>query len=267
MTNDTSPAPRWRARRPAVRFSLALARRICGRVAGGESLLAICESPGMPHAKTVSDWIGKRPRFAAMMAAARAAAGQMARSAQLSTFCAGTANVILERMSEGETLVAICRDPAMPSFSTVYRWLRAFPDFADDYREARQAQAERLADLGLEIAEGVTAQTAHATAVRLVQLRWTAGVFAPRRFGRYRPVDAELPQQVRTILFRHFKIEKHPETGQRRVVSYTPDPETMMPVRDHEGPWERLRDTADFSPEQMAADAADMARMTALEDG
>ena len=98
-------------------FSLALARRIWSRVEAGESVVAICESPGMPNAKTVSDWVGRRPRFAAMMAGARKAAGLMARSPQLSSFCPATATAILERLADGEPLLAICRDPAIPGFS------------------------------------------------------------------------------------------------------------------------------------------------------
>jgi hypothetical protein len=162
--------------------------------------------------------------------------------------------------------VAVCRDPAMPGFSTVYRWRRTFADFGKALAEAREVQAERLCDLGLEVAEGVTPATAHATAVRLVQMRWTAGVLSPRRYGRFRPVEADLPAQVQTVLLRHFTIERHPETGQRRVVGYTPDPSTMTPRIDSEGPWGRLPKVADLSDEGRGTRAVEIARTQAWMD-
>jgi hypothetical protein len=154
----------------------------------------------------------------------------------------------------------------MPSFSTVYRWTRTFPDFDEAFRQAREAQAERLAEEGLEVAHAVTAPMAHATAVRLTHMRWTAGVFAPRRYGRFRPVEAELPAQVHTYLFRHFKIETHPETGERRVVSYMPDPATNLPVLHTEGPWTRLPDGPELTADDRARRDADMARMGTYEE-
>ena len=264
MTDETTAPQPWRGRRRGpVAYSHRLARAIASRVADGESLISICESAGMPHENTVGVWLKRHPRFATLVEAARTAAGPRARAAQLSSFCQATADLVLERMIEGETLTGICRDPAMPSFSTVYRWTRTFPDFASDFRAARQGQAERLADEGLEVAAAVTAPSAHATAVRLTQMRWAAGVFAPRRFGRFRPVEADAPQEVTHYLFRHFRIEEHPETGECRVVSYMPDPETNQPVLHTQGPWRRVPYFPDLSPGEQASREADMTRMKA----
>jgi hypothetical protein len=158
-------------------------------------------------------------------------------------------------MCAGEGVKRICEDPAMPSFSTVYYWRKHFAEFREAMRVAREVQAERFCDLGWEIAEAVTPQTAQATRVKLAQLRWTAAVLCPRSYGRMKPAEAPAPQREQTILFRHFKIETHPETGQSRVVGYTPDPETMTPLIDAEGPWSRLRDVADVSPAGLTARA------------
>lgn len=247
MTDETVPALPEERRRVAVSFSLALARAICSRVAGGESVVAICESPGMPHQNTVFAWVKRRPRFAAMIGSARKAAGLKGRSQQLSTFCPATAAAILERLCEGETLAAICRDPAMPAFATVYRWRRTFADFAVLMREARDIQAERLCDLGLEVAEAVTPATAHATAVRLVQLRWTAGVLSPRRYGRFQPVAAEIPPQAaqeQQIIVRRFQMETSADGRLWRVMTYAPDPETGRVECEEEGPWTERPDPA-----------------------
>lgn len=52
-------------------------------------------------------------------------------------------------------------------------------------------------------------------------------------------VGGEAPKARETddVLLQHFKIETHPQTGKHRVVSYTPDPQTMQPIRTSEGDW------------------------------
>lgn len=224
------------ARAGPTAWSAALGRSICARVAGGESLSAICEEEAMPHRATVARWAVEKPRFAADLLAARTAAGRIARSQQLSTYDPATAHEICERMCEGESLAEVCRDPTMPAFGTVYRWRRAFPDFAAMMREAREVQADRFCDLGWEIASAVTPETAHATRVKLTQLRWTAGVLSPRRYGRTSPVEAEIEPQVDTLLIRTFQIEQR-EDGAQRVVGFCPNDETGQPERDSEGEW------------------------------
>ena len=66
------------------------------------------------------------------------------------------ADQICGRMSEGETLRKVCRDPAMPSRSTVYRWLHKNPGFANQYAQAREARVEAWADEIIEIADDGT---------------------------------------------------------------------------------------------------------------
>ena len=262
MTDETEPAA-TPGKRGYVPFTGALGRAICERVASGETEAAICRGEGMPNRATVQRWAQTLPVFAAALARARAVGGRRAYNGRTLEYDAAVAQEIYERICEGETVKAICRDPEMPSFSTYYRWRKLVPEFAAAMREAREIQADRFCDLGWEIAEAVTPETAYATHVKLGQLRWTAGMLAPRRYGRTKPLEAEVPRQVQTILFRHFKIETHPQTGQRRVVAYTPDPATMTPKCDKEGEWTRLPDVADLSPEAVAQRQAEIAEANA----
>ncbi len=66
------------------------------------------------------------------------------------------ADQICGRMSEGETLRKVCRDPAMPARSTVYRWLSKNPAFANQYAQAREMLVEAWADEIIEIADDGT---------------------------------------------------------------------------------------------------------------
>src|SRR5438045_9246771 len=57
------------------------------------------------------------------------------------------ADTICSRMSEGESLRAICRDPGMPSEGTVRGWaVRDVEGFAERYRAARQMLLEYWSD-------------------------------------------------------------------------------------------------------------------------
>lgn len=63
------------------------------------------------------------------------------------------ANEIIERISNGEPLKAICRDEHMPTWSVVYRWIRDIPDFATEMNIARDMGADAIAEEALSIAD------------------------------------------------------------------------------------------------------------------
>lgn len=68
------------------------------------------------------------------------------------------AETICARLSEGETLRAICRDPALPRESVVRRWaLEDRGGFAALYARAREIGAYAVADEMLEIADDASA--------------------------------------------------------------------------------------------------------------
>lgn len=182
MTEETPAEPR--RRKEDVRWSAGLGRRLCARVAKGELLYHVLRGPGMPTPEAVAKWAKARPAFGAALAAARAEGGRTAASrGPASTYNEGVAREVFERLCEGESLRAIGRDPTMPGLSTLYHWRERMPAFDRMVRTARRIQAERLCDLGLEMAMEATPETAYLTHVRLNQLRWTAGVLSPNQFA------------------------------------------------------------------------------------
>lgn len=58
--------------RPSL-FSQDIANTICDRLAGGESLAAICSSSEMPCRSTVFKWLAEKPEFSDLYARAREA--------------------------------------------------------------------------------------------------------------------------------------------------------------------------------------------------
>lgn len=119
-----------------------------------------------------------------------------------SLFTAELADIICERLADGESLRSICDDDAMPAKSTVFKWLSQDETFADQYARAREAQADSLADDILPIADdsrndwlkkwGEEDENAgwvqNAEAMRRAQIRidarkWLAGKMAPKKYG------------------------------------------------------------------------------------
>ena len=235
----------------SVRFSAKVARRICMRLESGETLRAICRDVEMPHRETVRQWAAKAPKFALAMERSLTAAGWQSDGGRKPVWDETSAAMICARVAAGEGLSRICEDPDMPSLAMVYRWRATRADFAGALALARQTLAERFFDLGWEIAQAVTPETAYATRVKLGHLRWTVAGLAPTRFGKVRPLDADAETEVRllpqppppppptqTLLLRRFLIEKRAEDGALRVVGFSPDPETGQMVRDNDPPWE-----------------------------
>ncbi len=106
---------------------------------------------------------------------------------------------LCERLAEGETLRAICRDEAMPDKATVLRWLgdKTKTDFRDQYAHAREMQADALFDEALEIADETTGdlttdkdgkeivrhENIQRSRLRVDTRKWAAGKLAPKRYG------------------------------------------------------------------------------------
>lgn len=65
------------------------------------------------------------------------------------------ADSICERIATGESVRSIVRDGAMPSSSTIYRWLldESKQDFWEQYEKARNIQAEIMFEELLDIAD------------------------------------------------------------------------------------------------------------------
>ena len=80
---------------------------------------------------------------------------------------------ICERLVEGESLTAICRDAAMPSRNTVYEWIVANEGFANDYARARRLQADTFADEIQEVAKNLALLPEHKRIIVDV-MKWRA---------------------------------------------------------------------------------------------
>lgn len=115
-----------------------------------------------------------------------------------SAYTASIAAEICRRMSNGESLRAICRDADMPPEATVRQWARDDRDgFAPRYHEARAMLVERWADEIIEIADDETIEP-NARRIRVDTRKWLMSKLAPQRYGDrlVHSGDPENPIQV-----------------------------------------------------------------------
>lgn len=83
----------------------------------------------------------------------KATAQPKRRPGRPSTYTQKVADEILRRMSMGETLYAICDEPAMPTRTAVFKWRQARPEFDTSYARAREDQMHAWADQVISFAD------------------------------------------------------------------------------------------------------------------
>lgn len=123
-----------------------------------------------------------------------------------STFTQEVADEICDRLAEGESLRAICKDEGMPSVGTVCRWLGESDTLQKQYARARELQADTLFDEVLHIADNqqigekrkVTndgkeeVSTGDMIEHRRLQIdarKWMAGKLRPKKYGEFKAVE------------------------------------------------------------------------------
>jgi len=102
-----------------------------------------------------------------------------------STYTPEIAAEILRRMTEGETLLTMCREPGMPPASTVKMWaVDNLPEgFADRYARAREFQADAIAEQALDIADSSEPSDAAKVRIQVDTRKWLASKINPAKFG------------------------------------------------------------------------------------
>jgi hypothetical protein len=98
-----------------------------------------------------------------------------------SEFTPELANLICERIADGESLRAICDADDMPDRSTVRRWLSQQPEFRSQYAHAREEQADFYAEKIVD--DAMASSDAAIGRLRMDALKWAASKLAPKRYG------------------------------------------------------------------------------------
>jgi hypothetical protein len=110
------------------------------------------------------------------------------------------ASAVLHRVANGESLLAISRDPDMPGESTIRSWASVHAWFGDALKVAEREGARAMVEQALEIADG-TQHAKHVAEVYSAQLRtnmrkWLAAKRDPERYGEKMPATTSGGAQV-----------------------------------------------------------------------
>ena len=117
------------------------------------------------------------------------------------------ADLICQRMTEGESLRSICRDPGMPTEGTVRGWaVRDHDGFGARYHAARQLLLEYWADQIVDIADQGELDPRDRQ-VRCDTRKWLMSKLAPRRYGD-RLLHAGDPEHPMRIVHQQVSIEE-----------------------------------------------------------
>lgn len=140
--------------------------------------------------------------------------------ARPSEFTQEVADVICERIADGESLRAICSEDEMPNKATVFRWLAKYPEFSDQYARARDEQAETLFDEILDIADNgsndwmkrnggdeenegwvINGEALRRSQLRVDARKWMAGKLRPKKYGEKQVVsgDPDAPVKMEIV--------------------------------------------------------------------
>jgi hypothetical protein len=107
------------------------------------------------------------------------------------------ADLILDRLADGESLRAICLDEGMPDRASVRRWIIADESFRSQYARARGEQGDAYADEIVAIADDKD-EDANSRRVRIDARKWAAGKLRPDVYGE--KVTQEHKGEFRVIL-------------------------------------------------------------------
>lgn len=225
-------------RRGRLRFTEELGREIVRRVASGQSIAAIEREPGMPCRSAVWQWRQAYPAFHAALTGAQRRArlhqraldrlrdgGSLTRPKpydhRQSLYTPELAEVICDRLADGESLIAICRgDPDMPTPATVYRWVRRIPDFSDMYQDARQCQGDYLFDEAREVALSATPANERARRLHFDVIRWQAARLSPNKYcERLVAQNAAEEEQPMTVVIRKFTDDPNASPEAREALN------------------------------------------------
>lgn len=100
-----------------------------------------------------------------------------------SSYSEEIAELICERLINGESLLKITKSKGMPSRSAIHRWCRANPDFAARCAHAREEGTHFLVDKIEEMADDTTELNYQSQKVKIAVAQWRAEKIAPRIYG------------------------------------------------------------------------------------
>jgi hypothetical protein len=103
-------------------------------------------------------------------------------------------------LAEGKSLRTVCKADGMPCMATVFNWLRAYPEFLEQYTRAKEDAADAFAEEMLDIADEASndwmevhdkdnpgyrlnGEHINRSRLRVDTRKWIAAKLKPKKYG------------------------------------------------------------------------------------
>lgn len=117
-----------------------------------------------------------------------------------SEYTVETADKICDLLSEGHSLRSVCANEGMPDKVTVFRWIRTYEEFRNQYARAKEESADAMAEDTLDIAddgtndymtitkgdreyEVVNGEAIQRSRLRVDTRKWLMAKMKPKKYG------------------------------------------------------------------------------------
>ncbi len=103
-------------------------------------------------------------------------------------------NEICRRLALGNSLRKVCEADDMPDMSVIFDWFRLYPEFTNQYAQAKEASAEadneileELGDLAISEAKNVDPKSSNAVVsaykLKADNMKWYMSKKKPKKYG------------------------------------------------------------------------------------
>jgi len=135
-------------------------------------------------------------------------AGQTKPAGRPTSFNEDIAATICAHLADGMSLRSVCSMEGMPDKATVFRWIRKYPSFCDQYEKAKEESADALVEEMLDIADDGTndwmekldkdgkpigwmlnGEHVQRSRLRLDIRKWAASKLKPKKYGDLSKVE------------------------------------------------------------------------------
>lgn len=115
-----------------------------------------------------------------------------------SSFSQAVADEICTRISNGESIRAICASQDMPTCRMFFAWLHDNEELRKQYARARDEQSDTYAAMVVD--EAFSASDAQIGRLRVDALKWAASKLAPKKYGDKLEVEQTGEQKIKIVI-------------------------------------------------------------------
>ena len=96
---------------------------------------------------------------------------------------------LCERIALGRSLSKVCLDDDMPHIRTAMNWMNQYPEFLQNYDEARVKRTDALAEEMFDIARDVTPDMVAVAKLQIDTFKWNLARMNSKRYGDKQQTD------------------------------------------------------------------------------